>query len=234
MKRFFCFIFLFISFLPMLIWGEEGVVADYDFNGKAIGATKLKGNMKILLKKGVKRLQGNIFYQETGNPFPDLDEIDIIVNFKKGTKYIYTSEAGKKITTSLKDEFNLIKKEEITLHVKKYKNMFIARANINIPPELGGNQQYMIKFEYTDRRGEEEAVLKKIIQPSAIDIVSIFVDNEKIVDILNKNLVEFKNKLPEKFLIKWIQNNTVKLNVEGKIKAGFTMDLTDEDFIPIE
>ena len=97
---------IFITLILMFIivssvFGGPGLLADYKVDGTSIGGTKLQGNLKVMMKPQLKRLTGNIFYQEVGNPFPDLNEKDIIVNFKKKKKYIFTTESITWFTSSL-------------------------------------------------------------------------------------------------------------------------------------
>ena len=227
-------IFITLIFIFNIIYcafGDPGILADYNLNGTSIGGTKLKGNLRIMMKSQANRLTGNIFYQEAGNPFPDLDEKDLIINFKKKKKHIMTSEAMDWYSSSLTDDYEIIPDSKISISIKKTSKEITAIINLNLASELGGKQKYIIKFTYTSTGpGGEESVLKQINQPTGAGVLSMFIDNEKIIELLSKKLLNNKYKIPEKFQITWKQNNKTQLDVKGKLNIKSNIDLDDSDF----
>jgi len=212
---------------------EPGLLADYTMNGTSIGQTKIQGNLKIIMKTKLKRLTGNIFYQEVGNPFPDLDEKDIIVNFKKGKKHIYTSESADWFTTSLADDSALLDERKISISINKKSKEITATIKMNFVPEFGGKQKYIIKFKYSSATPSNEAnELKEIGKPTAVGILSIFIDNERLIELLAKKLPLDNFRIPSKFHIIWKQGGSTKLDVKGTLNVKMNIAFDDSDFRP--
>ena len=86
--RFVIIILISIFSIISIAFGDLGYITDYDVEGTSIGQTELLGNLKVSMKPQAKRVTAEIFYQEAGNPFPNLDEKDIFVDFKNKKKPI--------------------------------------------------------------------------------------------------------------------------------------------------
>lgn len=211
---------------------NPGILADYSIEGISIGQTKLKGNARIMIERQTKRITANFFYQEVGNPFPDLDEKDIIVDFKKGKKHIFTSESGEWLTSSIEDDYTLLDEKKVKIIIKKSANKIIARITMDLEPEFGGKQKYIIRFSYLKPSGSEVNELKKVNKPSGIDFLSLFIDNEKLIELLSKKMAENRYRIPDKFKLIWEQSGEKKLDIKGTLKAKSSIIFSDSDFEP--
>ncbi len=213
------------------IKADNGYLVDYSINGKSLGGTEMRGNLKFLFKNGIKRITGNIFYQEAGNPFPNLDEKDIIVNFDKDKKTITTSESGDKLTVSLDGDFTSIPDNKIKVDIIQSSSKIAAVINVDAAPEFGGKQKYIIYIKFKGAPDENEINnLKKIKKPTALGFISIFIDNEKIIDILNKSIGDEIYRIPDSFSVYWQVNNKKQLDVTGKLESKSVMDISEADF----
>ncbi len=220
---------IFFSISP--VFCETGYLADYSFSGTSVGGTKLKGNLRVMLASEKKRLTGNMFYQEAGNPFPDLDEKDTIIDFSKGKKYIFTSESGDWISTSLEDEYSLISKKKINIKIVRKKSNIIVTINLELPETFGGKQQYKIEFYYSKEvLSSEDTQIKSFSKTSVIDFLSSFIDNEGIIKSLEEKMGQDKFHSPDKFSIVWTQGNKEQLNVKGSLIAKSIIPLSNDDF----
>ena len=227
-----CFIF-FLSFTS-LAYSNFGLLADFNINGISIGQTKLKGNLKVQLKPDLKRIIGDIFYQEPGNPFPELDEKDVIINFKTGKKYLFTSSSEQWLTSSIDDDYSMLDEKNVKITVVKKPKVITTTIIMKQPPEFGGNQKYIIKFKYKSiKLSEEDNAVKKYKNPTAIDILSIFIDNEELIKLINNKLPKNNFRIPDIFSIVWYQGSKVHLNVTGSLSVKMIINMYNEDFKPV-
>lgn len=223
---------IFLFSIITVISANPGILADYSIEGISIGQTKLKGNARIIIELQAKRLTANFFYQEAGTPFPNLDEKDIIINFKKGKKYIFTSESGEWLTSSIEDDYSLLDEKKVKITIKKSGKDIITKISMDLEPEFGGKQKYIIRFSYLKRPSSEVNELKKINKPSGIDFLSLFIDNEKLIELLNKKMAANRYRVPDKFKLIWEQDGEKKLDIRGILKAKSSIMFSDSDFEP--
>ncbi len=232
MKSIISFLFLaLIIVYPFVIQAEDGFLVDYDVAGISIGNTKIKGNIRVMMKKDIKKITGNIFFQEAGQPFPDLVEKNVMIDFSKGKKSITTGDIKAGVTTDIEDDYKLIKNNEVKISAKKDADKANIVIDIKSPPEFGGEQKYIIEFEFNKSLSQQElGQMSKYPKPTATGLISFFTDNEKLIEFVNMKLGNYKYMFPSKFFIKWEQNKIVQLEVTGTLKSKVAMDLTAEDF----
>ncbi len=213
------------------IIGEDGFLVDYNVSGTSIGGTKIKGNLKVLMIKNLKKITGNLFFQEPGQPFPDLVEKSLKVDFNNAKKYIDTGDGKAGVTMNLDDDYKLINSNGVKINAEKTGSDADIVILITSPPELGGNQKYSIKMSFNKSTSQQEsAEMAKYKKPTATGLISFFTDNEKLIDFINLKLGAFKNMFPSKFSIRWEQNNILQLDVKGTMKSKVMMDLSVDDF----
>lgn len=226
---FFLIIFLLINLNSG--YCEEGFLADYTIEGSAVGNTKLKGNLKIMSINNIKRVTSALFYQEAGNPFPALVENDLIVDYKSGNKYINSSDSGEWIKLSLKDEYGLIDERNFKPVITRGEQTVKINFSIDSLSGIGGKENYSIILNYSKSDSiEEKNLFQKFDKTSALDFLSFFIENEKVIELLNKNLINEKNRVVDNFKIRVEENNKVKMDVNGKLESKLKMLLTAEDF----
>jgi len=214
-----------------------GLLADYKVNGTAIGDTTLQGNLKVMMKPKLKRITGNIFYQEAGNPFPDLDEKEVIVNYKKSKKHLYTSGAGEWFSSPLSDDGAMINANQVTITVTKTPTTkpkeIKAYIKLNLPTAMGGNQSYRVKFTYDKRTPDNtDKKVKEIGNPTAVDLLSVFIENEKIIELLSKKLPTDNFRVPKTFSVVWKKGKTKQLSVRATLSMKSNIDFPNSYFAP--
>jgi len=154
----------------------------------------------------------------------------LIIDFKNKKKKIFTPETAEWFTTSLSDDANLIQPKKVKIIINKSSKKINAIVNLNFKPSLGGKQKYKINFTYNNSTPQQEdLILKNFHTPTAVDILSIFIDNEKLIEMINKKLSQNNYRIPDKFEIIWEQDGKQKLNVKFNLKAKLKMDLSESD-----
>jgi len=214
-------------------FGEIGIVLNYKLKGESLGQTGIRGKFRVLFKPKMKRLTGSIYYQEAGSLFPNLDEKDIIIDFNTRTKEYFTRESRSWLSTPLATEYALVKSRNIKVTSRKVKKGVKTIVRLTMKRKLGGKQKYIITFTYNDSRPEKvNDELKKYKKPSAADILSIFINNEKIVNEISRRSLIRKYGIPDTFSIKWQQKGKTKLNVTAHLKTKAIVLLSEDAFAP--
>ena len=205
---------LWISILFSNSFSQIGVVLNYKLKGQSIGETGVRGKFRVLFQPNIKRITGSIYYQEAGAYFPSLDEKDIIVNYAQKTKEYYTKESRSWLDISLANEYALIKSSSIKVTSKKIKNEIKTTVNLNLKASLGGKQKYIITFIYDSLEPEKVSdELKAYKKPSAADILSILINNEKVISEIAKKSLIRKYGIPDTIKVVWQQKGKTKLDV---------------------
>lgn len=212
--------------------GQLGYILDYDVSGFSIGQTKIQGNLKMLLKQQAKRVSSSLFYQEAGQPFPNLDEKEIIVDFKNDKKYHYSADSDEWLSAPLSEDFSILDEKKVKINLSKTPKEITAVMDMSLAPEFGGKQKYTIKLSYINATSSEVNEFKKIVKPSAVDFLSMFIDNEKLIDLLNKKIIDDRFRIPDKFQVNWQQNGKDKLKVNGSLQVKLNEIPPDKVFLP--
>ncbi len=224
MKKIFFSLILLLSIVPSAFC----YITDYDLKGNSLGGTKIMGNLKVQMKAKAKRLSGVIVYQEAGNPMPDMDEKEIIIDYKKNKKYFFSMESGQWLSSSLKDDYALIDNNSINVAVKKNARKITATININNPPEFGGKQKYTINLTYSlSSPVKEIKQIKTYGKSNGLSVLSMFIDNEKIIEALGSKLGDDRYRIPVIWQIILSQDGQTKLDVKGIIQAILPIPVTD-------
>lgn len=211
--------------------GRTGIAIHYKFNGQLLAETKIRGKFRVLFQPKMKRLTGFVYYQETGKLLPDSDEKDIIVNFYQQVKENYTRQSRSWLRKSLEDEYRLIAANRIKVYSKKIKDGVKTTVDLNLPRKLGGKQRYIITFKYYDVNPEKvNTELKNYKTPSATDLLSYFIDYEKVVNEISKKSISKKYGIPDEFNIVWQQKGKTIYNITAKIKTKSISLFPDDAF----
>lgn len=204
-------------------------MADYSIEGSSAGGAKLKGNLKFMSISKISRLTSAFFYQEKGNPFPELVENDLIINFKTGKKYLVSSDSPNDVMEiPIQEDYEIVDEKKVNINVEKNPN----NLKINLILSQGSSSKpkvYNLTLEPIKPDSKEENTLKNFDNTSILEIFSMFIDNEKIIDIIAKNLGEDKNKIIKKFNIK-IEDVKSKIDINGELENKALIKLTDDDF----
>ena len=225
-KILFSLIFILSNFFISMLYSNNGYLADYNFTGFSISKTKVKGNFKFMFINTIKKISGNTFYQEPGNPFPDLVEKVVKVDYKNNKKIITTSDAEEPITFNLKDDYTMLNDKNIKISSSQQGNKKTIMVSLNLPEELGGKQQYIISFIYESSTDD----IKNINNITAAGFLSLFIDNEKIINLIGDSLKNDKFKFPSNFSLIWKAGKNEKLNIKGVLESEINMDLSEDDF----
>ena len=216
--------------LPQVFAGS-GILLEYEVDGSAVGGTTLLGNLKVVMQNQMKRLTGNLFYDEPGAPYPTLDEKDLIVNFSEKKKHLKTTESGSWGTESLSEDFSMIKDNELNVTVTPGNSSVTAVVKVSLPADFGGEQIYVVKLTYKDSDASQDAKLFSDFKvPTGIDFLSIYLNNEKIVQALNRKLSNYKLKIPKTFTIVARQKGKEFLSITGKLRSKIGMGLPKNAF----
>ena len=211
------------------LYSEDGILADYSIEGSSAGGAKLKGNLKFMSISKISRLTSAFFYQEKGNPFPELVENDLIINFKTGKKYLVSSDSPNDVMEiPIQEDYEIVYEKKVNINVEKNPD----NLKINLILSQGSSSKpkvYNLTLEPIKPDSKEENTLKNFDNTSILEIFSMFIDNEKIIDIIAKNLGEDKNKIIKKFNIK-IEDVKSKIDINGKLENKALIKLTDDDF----
>ena len=218
-------ILLWLTFIISNLSANLGVTIHYTVKGNSIGKTTLRGKCRVLFQPAMKRLTGSIYYQEAGNPFPDLEEKDIIVDYTKKKKEYYTKDSRSWLTIPFAHE----KASRVKVKVRKVKKDIKITVTASLKKSQGGKQKYIITFSYEGKKNEKTNLeLKKYKIPSPADILSLFINNEKIIAKIAKKSIIKNYGIPDKFKIEWYQKKKKKLHIEGKLKMK-TVNIFPED-----
>lgn len=208
---------------------SSGILLEYEIEGSAVGGTTLLGNLKIIMQNQIKRLTGNLFYDEPGSPYPTLKEKDLIVNYTDKTKALKTTDTGSWSTDPLSDDFSMIKDNELSVTLKSgsSSSSVTAVVKISLPADFGGEKIYVIKLNYADT---DSNLFSEFQYPTGLDFLGIYLDNEKVVDSLNKKLSAYKLKIPKSFTIVAQQKGKDFLNITGQLRSKMGMGLPKNAF----
>ena len=225
------FFFSIVLFGLSNLTAGSGILLEYEVDGTAVGGTTLLGNLKVLLQNNMKRMTGNLFYDEPGAPYPTLDEKDLIVNFAEKKKYLKTTDSGTWGDESLSDDYSMIKDNELSITIKPGANasVVIAVVKVSLPADFGGEKVYVIKLTYKDT-SKDAKLFTDFKSPAALDFLSIYLDNEKIINALNKKLAEYKFKIPQSFSLVAGQKGKEYLNIKGNLRSKMGMGLPKNAF----
>lgn len=218
--RIILFLLFWIITLFSDLFGQTGIVLNYKLTGQSLGRAGIRGQVRALFQPKMKRITGSIYYQEAGSIFPNLDEKDIIIDFNRKMKNYYTSESRSWFTTPLAAEYTLINNNSINITSTKFKNSVKTIVYLNLQSSLGGSQVYTITFTYNDTKPDKVNIeLKKYIRPTIADILSIFINNEKVIEEISKRSLIPKYGIPDTFTVIWQQKGKTKLNVNVALKT---------------
>jgi len=223
-------IFFFLTLLlgSVQVSASSGILLEYEVEGSAVGGTTLLGNLKIMMQNQIKRLTGNLFYDEPGSPYPTLKEKDLIVNYTDKTKALKTSDTGSWSTDPLSADFSMIKDNELSVSLKSTSPSSVTTViKISLPADFGGEKIYVIKLNYEDN---DSNLFSEFQYPTGLDFLGIYLDNEKVVDSLNQKLSAYKLKIPKSFTIVGQQNGKDFLNITGQLRSKMGMGLPKNTF----
>ncbi len=210
---------------------KKGYIIDYGFTGKVIGSTEAKGNMKVYYKQNKKRVEIDLVFKEPGKSFPTIDKRNLIVDHKEGTKLYYTSDIDDWFESDFNDNSVLIQKQNKQVNVKGARKEIDIEIILKPDPDTGSSKKYIIKIVYLKGSTRSEIMtFLKYVQPSAVEFLSVFFDNEKLSDVLNSMLGSTRYRIPDKFSIAAYEDDIEILNLNGKLKAKMVMELSDEEF----
>ncbi len=211
--------------------GRTGIAINYKFTGQLLAETKIRGKFRVLFQPKMKRITGFVYYQETGKLSPDSDEKDIIVDFIQQVKESYTRQSRSWLRTSLEDENKSIATSRIKIYSKKIKDGVKTTVDLNLSRKLGGKKKYTITFKYFDSKSKKVYTeLKSYKTPSAADILSYFIDYEKVINEISKRSIIKKYGIPDEFNIVWQQKGKTIYNITAKIKTKSISLFPDDAF----
>jgi len=213
-----------------LLLGAEGYLMEYETSGVHTGGTRVEGNLKIILKNGVKRISGTLVFYETGNPYPNIEEREVIVDIPSSKKYFITEGLGQWNSLDLKGDFNLLKDDKIRVEYNKTGNTALLKLSVNYPVLMGGTTVYSITYTYGKDANRDKIRLQAIGKPSPSDIAVYFLDNEKIADTIQQKLGEDRYNIPEKFRIVCEQAGKISFDITGTLRSAQPLNLADRDF----
>ena len=223
-------LFFILSLIPFL-FGELGFIYDYTIEGEGVGRTKIQGSIKIQMIPDSKRLTCDFFYLEAGNPFPDLNEKDIIINYSKNEKSIFISEFNEWIDSQVDLDFDVIEDDKLTITTSKDGNDVSVIIAVEQEPEFGGKQKFSILLTYPDKSPKAESdAFKQFKKPLGADFLSIYLDNEKLVEVINKNLGVDAFRIPEKFTLRHESEGEIQVNVRGSLTIKLDFAPPDGSF----
>jgi hypothetical protein len=225
-----------IFLIPLLVLSnlyaqQNGFIMEYKLDGSMIGNTKIDGNMEIIIKPHAKRITGNIVYEEPGNPFPTLDEQDILVDFDAAMKYHKTSESHGWMSGPLNADYNSLSDGSIKKSVQKEKGKDIVKVGITLPQSLGGYHTYTVELSWSKPAvAGEIQTFTKVGRPSATDLLSLFIDNEKIVEEIGKLAGDNRYIIPDSFTVTLEQDGKVQQTTKGVLRSKIVLVASDKWF----
>ncbi len=225
-----------LSFLIFLIirfnlYANTIFTSTYSVSGIGIGKTKIKGSFTVKIKPLIKYINGDLYFQEVDNPFPDKVTKKVYIDFNNKIKKIKIGDIKKGMETPLGADYNSIQDSEISTSIFQKEKLYIMIIEINSKNEDIGKQKYFIEFDYSNAQTTaEEQFFSKFQKPTTADILSFFIDNEKIIDTIGRKMPYIKNKFPVKFSLKWEENGVTQLNINGELKVKTEKVETANDF----
>jgi hypothetical protein len=221
-----CFAFL----AGVRLFAADGYLLEYETSGRHIGGTKIEGNLKIIFKNGTKRLSGATVFYEPGNPYPNIEEKEIIVDLPGKKKLFYVADAGQWTSTDLNGDFVLITDQKVKTEYVRNGSTAVLKIAIQLPVLLGGPSLYTVTYTYGKDSGKDAPRVKAISNPGPADVIGFYMDNQKFAEIIAQRLGEDRYQIPEKFEIVCEQGGKVAFDITGKIRVAQGMNLSDRDF----
>lgn len=199
---------------------QSNVMYEYNISGKLLQETEIRGSLKVMLRPLYKMIIDGSYYQEQGNPLPEYIKKTLIVDYKNDQKSILSTEAVNWIRSSVSEDYALLSDDLITIISTNTDGKINIEIYITLEPELGGLQEYSIEIllpkDYSVSGAKD--MDDNFTKPYSLDFFSMFIDNEKIINMLSSELADVKYVIPEAFTLSWKQDDMIKTQIKGFLK----------------